>query len=681
MMTQRPLFALLIGINRYASTTVPDLAGCENDVLAFRTLLQEHFGVAADAITVLLNEIATRDAIRTAFRERLLAPLQAWAANKPPAQDASEQPAILFYFSGHGSQAPATDKPAGLDETLVPHDSRTNGVYDIKDRELGIWLAELTKYTTNVTVILDCCHSGSATRTGDKKELTHIRACPLDERRPQPPPVGLAPVMRGALTVRPQQDHLNYVLLAACRNDEKAREDLVGDPHQRHGLFTYWLLDVLRRQSPHQSVTYRTLYDQVRHCLHRGDTTNADETQTPQCEGDRDRFFLGDLRAVRNRWVTVVAEREGLIWIDSGQAHGMSVGALLHLYPPGVDIATAGTPLMTLQVEVVEATRSGCIRVGSPPWMPIPLGAQAFIYDYGVLNKRIKVALDFIEGMLLNAIRKRLLQPDIYDEIELAFPDESASLRVTIINGNTFAIQRGDRQQTYQLYPPGPQGSYRSGDRIHNLEVIVRDLHHLVKQMQIGAIASAPGSEIVADLQITLERLLPATPDALFPTTPVATAGQVMLLPVDTPLVLRITNGYARPLYITVLELGYTGDVRRIYPTIAGANEAVAPGKTLLIGATADPAAQMIMRLPPEIAQVEERFKVIATTQEANFDHLLQAELPSRQPVMRSGHSQQLTVTTYNAFPRVSDIFPEEQWGAIDVRVRVVRTLSAEPMK
>jgi len=673
MMMQRPLFALLVGINRYASDTVPDLAGCENDVIALRTLLQEHFGAPATAITVLLNEAATRDAIQQAFRERLLAPLQSWAVNHQSAQDTAESPAILFYFSGHGSQSLVPDKATGYDETLVPHDSRVGAVYDIKDRELGLWLAELTKYTTNVTVILDCCHSGSGTRL-DKKQLTHIRACPKDDRWPQPPPVSLVPVMRGALTARRQSDHLNYVLFAACRNDEKAREDLLGAPRQRHGLFTYWLLDVLRRQPPHQPITYRTLYDQVRHCLHRGNGANAEEIQTPQCEGDRDRHFLGDLRAARNRWVTVIAEREGLIWVDSGQASGMSMGAILYLYPPAVDTTTPPeTPVATLQVDVVEATRSGCVRIDNQPWLPIPLGAPAFIYRYGELRKRIKVALDFMEGMLLNTMRKRMLQPDIYDEIELALPDESAALRLTLINGNTFAIQSGDRQQTYQLYPPGPQGVYRSGNHIHHLELMVRDLHHLVKQMQTGAIASAPGSEIVADLQIAVERLLPATTELLFPTMPMTIVDQVTLLPVDTPFVLWITNGYARALYITVLELGYAGDVKRIYPAIAGANEAVAPGKTLLIGATIDPNAQLIMRLPPAIAQVEERFKVIATTQEANFDHLLQGELPSRQPVMRSGSAQQPNMPTHNAFPRVSEILPEEQWGSLDVRVRVVR--------
>ena len=672
MMTQRPLFALLIGINRYASTTVPDLAGCENDVLALRTLLQEHFGVPIDTMTMLLNEAATREAIHTAFRERLLAPLQAWRANHPPTADDGEQPAILFYFSGHGSQAPATDKPAGLDETLVPHDSRTNGVFDIRDRELRLWLADLSQYTTNVTVILDCCHSGSGTRL-DKKQITDVRACPPDER-PQPPLTTLLPVMRSALAPTPPVDHLNHVLLAACRNDEKARE--VPFANQRHGVFTYWLLEFLRQQPFHQPLTYLDLYNQVRYQLQRTYGNDAERAQTPQCEGDRDRLFLGDLRPVRSRWLTVVDEREGLIWVDNGQAQGLSVGTVLHLYSTETTTPTE-TPVATLQVDVVAAVESGCIRLDPQPWASIPRGARALVHSYGKSRPRIKVALDFPDGLLLNAVRERLVQPDIYPEIALALLNESATLRLSK-EGDSFVIQGGDRQQIYQRYDSRQLNPYRRPLVAKDLDPVVRDLLHLVKQAQVGAIAGEPGAEIVAALRVTLERLLPKAENEEMKTAPLTTdAAGILLLPVDASFVLRITNGYAKPLYITVLALGYRGDVRRVYPEIAGANEAVAIGKTLTIV----PRDQAQRQLPADNASVDEQFKIIATTQEANFDYLLQDELPSPQAaqVFRSGQTGH--PHTYNAFPRVSDILPEEQWGAIDLYVRVVRTLSAKPME
>jgi len=45
-MSQQPIHALLIGINHYASATVPDLGGCVHDVTAMSGVLRTQFGVA-----------------------------------------------------------------------------------------------------------------------------------------------------------------------------------------------------------------------------------------------------------------------------------------------------------------------------------------------------------------------------------------------------------------------------------------------------------------------------------------------------------------------------------------------------------------------------------------------------------------------------------------------------------
>ena len=38
-------------------------------------------------------------------------------------------------------------------------------MHDIKDWELGKLIGELSQHSENITIILDCCHSGSGTRT------------------------------------------------------------------------------------------------------------------------------------------------------------------------------------------------------------------------------------------------------------------------------------------------------------------------------------------------------------------------------------------------------------------------------------------------------------------------------------------------------------------------------------
>ena len=107
------LRALLVAVNEYDADSVPDLAGCENDILAIENLLTNRFGVHPDNICKRINSEATRDGIITAFRSHLIG----HAESSGQAAEAS-QPGYLYYFSGHGSQAGtlrATEDPPRRD--------------------------------------------------------------------------------------------------------------------------------------------------------------------------------------------------------------------------------------------------------------------------------------------------------------------------------------------------------------------------------------------------------------------------------------------------------------------------------------------------------------------------------------------------------------------------------------
>lgn len=668
----QPLFhALFIGINQYQSSTVPDLRGCVYDVTTMHELMQTKFDGAPANLTILTDAQATHEAIRVAFQLRLLAPLQSWAANGRP----GDPPAILFYYSGHGSRARSADKPSGFDETIVPHDSRMPGIYDIKDWELGQWLAELAPYTDNVTVILDCCHAGSGTRS-DQKAVTNIRGC-HDDLRPQPGPDGkinVVPIMRGAIDLSKQHGHLGYVLLAACRNDEKAREASLGEPPQQQGVLTYWLHQTLRTMDPQQPLRYRELYDQVHHRVN-----SAYHDQTPQCEGDRDRLFLGGARADQGRWLTVRAVTDGLVWVDSGQAHGLTSGSILYVYPPDVVLETnpAQPPVAILEVETVEAARSGCRRTDPDPTIAIPPGARARVHRYAQAPARTKIALAVAEGWFLKAIRERLLRADIRPQIELALPSEQAAYQLALV-GETLQLQDGRGQQIHQRYNLRELNRFRRPFQADDLNPVVRDLQHLLSQAQVHAIASAADNEVAQSIEVKLEQLLVAPHDQALQTAPLITdASGAVLVPVDQPFVLSISNRYTNKLSFTVLELGYEGDVNQLYPQVAGANDEVASQKTVILGRSASPDQQLIMRLPAGMSRVEERLKVIATTEPANFDHLLQGKLPTHAkpaPVTRSGETRPLTpsVADTKGYQFGSGTLPAEKWGTVEIRIIVV---------
>ena len=173
------IFALLVGIDQYPEG-VPPLAGCGNDIGAFETYLHERVGRSAIDLRVesLRDTGATRQNIIDGFRKHL--------------SEAKEDDVALFYYSGHGSQNHTPPEfwylePDHLDETLVCHDSRLAGKYDLADKELAVLIAEVAKKNPHVLVILDCCHSGSGTRApiaggaaAVRRAITDVRVRPID---------------------------------------------------------------------------------------------------------------------------------------------------------------------------------------------------------------------------------------------------------------------------------------------------------------------------------------------------------------------------------------------------------------------------------------------------------------------------------------------------------------------
>ena len=193
------------------------------------------------SLSVLVNEEATRDAVIRAFRDHL--------------GQAGADDVALFCYSGHGSQEQAPEafwavEADHLDETLVLHDSRTAGSWDLADKELAKLIMGVAAGGAHVVAMLDCCHSGSGTRAPDLAE-TAVRRAPTDLRRrplesfivaPSELPAPRAALERG--NRRSGWDAAGrHVLLAACRDDEEAKEYEGGGEHR--GVFSYFLGETL----------------------------------------------------------------------------------------------------------------------------------------------------------------------------------------------------------------------------------------------------------------------------------------------------------------------------------------------------------------------------------------------------------------------------------------------------
>ncbi|MGD9175862.1 MAG: caspase family protein [Desulfobacterales bacterium] len=227
--------ALLIGAGRYAQFD-EKLNGVSLDIDMMREFAQL-LGFNSQAIKVLEHEFAST--------ENVYAAVENWLINGVGPEDR-----VLFYFSGHGSQIPDenNDETDQFDEVLLLYDvafkahswPRTlTGV--LLDDDLNTMLARMQ--SQNILVILDACHSGSATRSLRLKP----RSISVNDGQvkffsysPHIPAAG----GRGRFDVLDLETsgEINgrYVAITACRDDEKTISTAQGS------IFTLGLRQVIR---------------------------------------------------------------------------------------------------------------------------------------------------------------------------------------------------------------------------------------------------------------------------------------------------------------------------------------------------------------------------------------------------------------------------------------------------
>jgi hypothetical protein len=254
--------ALLIGINEYQK--LPDLRGALNDVRTLRQTLITRMGFPEQNIAVLLDDQATRAGILAALNQI--------------ADQARPNEFVYIHYSGHGSQANDVngDEDDGRDETIVPQDGRTDGVPDITDDEIAAILDRIE--SRNILVVLDSCHSGTATRSvigtrsvemDDRTELYQA----LDAERPR---------TRAVLPIEAE-----HVLLTAAAPNQKALDGPVDGVS--HGLFSHALNKGFAAGGP--DATPRELLVSVRGELERVKAQlGLRNMPEPQLEGPKDRL-------------------------------------------------------------------------------------------------------------------------------------------------------------------------------------------------------------------------------------------------------------------------------------------------------------------------------------------------------------------------------------------------------
>jgi len=268
--------ALLIGINRYKIPGA-DLRGCVNDVKNMRTILTQQYGFADKDIATLTDLAATTKAMQAAVSKLI--------------RDARKGDVLLLHYSGHGSNVPDAngDEADRRDEILCPTD------LDWKKPFLDDWLRKTfdgLRAGVNLTVIMDCCHSGSNTRVllpPDAPIIPRYLPSPWDLMAAESGRK-LRGKVRGSLrrstaAKRKKKDvvdvAISELLIAGCRDTQTSADAHLGGTF--NGALTYSLVDVLKNAGG--TISYRQLHEQTVTQLKRGGFD-----QVPQLEGMAAKF-------------------------------------------------------------------------------------------------------------------------------------------------------------------------------------------------------------------------------------------------------------------------------------------------------------------------------------------------------------------------------------------------------
>ena len=389
--------ALVIGIDRYAPQMNP-LEGCVNDASAMRDVLRDVFDFPEEQINFLTDAAATRQGILDGF-DRLIA-------------DTRAGDTVVIYYAGHGSRVRDMDgdESEGFDSTVVPVDairwSRTTDVaidseiLDITDDEIQIKLLRLSERTDNITMIFDCCHSGTISRgpseakarslPEDERPVEHMRRPALsseDEAFRQ----RLANARRSGSGWWAPED--KYVLISGCRDTEQSYET---DELPKHGRLTLNLVQALHRAP--KGTTFRLLFEEVsQKVIAKGQATG--KPQHPQIEGAADRKLFKTEDVERLPYVRVSRVDGRALRLAGGAAYGLMVGSKWVVIPAGGTRDDMKTPLATVTITSVDALESTAEvegDLGGALSTESLLGAWAIevARDYGALRMKVRLVGD-----------------------------------------------------------------------------------------------------------------------------------------------------------------------------------------------------------------------------------------------------------------------------------------------
>jgi hypothetical protein len=603
--------ALIIGINEYVHLEEKyQLKGCVNDAKLMKGVLVDQFKFEESEITELHDKAASQKGILAAM-ERLV-------------ERAEKDDVIVVHFSGHGSQRESADleEGTGQDSTILPHDSGCEDPHPnlgIADKEINEWLGRLSKKTRYITLIFDCCHSGTITRgifgartrsvPADTRSLADMG---VEQRQPAPSGAGQTRNVgpSGWLTLSD-----SYVVMSGCRDNELASEyhQKDGDGYVTTGALTHFLTKALRQARP--GTTYRDVFEPARQSV-----ISVYPDQNPQIEGSQDREVFGVKEIEPLRFIPVNSVNGSTVILGGGRAHGLARDSRWSAYPQGTKQSKGSTPLGLIEITSVDMlTAEGEILEGKGA---IDVGARCVEKEPAASENLLKIYLNDLDEATRAEIMPRVEQSQL---LSVAKTQGAADFCAYVLPPREKDSPTDFLPQIGQIVQPSwAIVNNRDGECAMPLNAVSEDkvIDKLIDNLETLAryhnALKLDNAKSDLDIEFNIHRVLEngELEDA--------NSGDFQFDAGDY-VAFDIINKGKKDVFVNVLDFGLSGKISLMYPT-KRAGELVEAGRKLRFGTGK---AKILLDVPDKVLSKHETFKAFISSHEADFRWLQQEGLRS----------------------------------------------------
>ena len=650
--------ALLVGVGNYFQRAAngphkpwPRLQ-VEEEIRQYAGVLERHYGFAHDDIWVLLDQAASKQGIKDAFH-RL-------------SETARPGDTVVFHFSGHGQRLPddpvEPDEPDGLDESLVTYDATDQSIgkgeqANIRDDELAGWLRQLADRMRpasgqpvqgSITVTLDSCFSGSATRgswTPRGRDWEPAQDGPRPAPRVQP---SAYPQGQSFLSEEGSNRSLNGInVITAARADQVAWE------HNGQGAFTSTWLRFLAQS--HRSVA-PTYHAAAQHISLELQALGVD--QEPQALGEATRrIFSSTSQAGQPLDVRVMRDAQNTLWLSEGEVHGVTLSSRYGLYPAGAPVLDATTQQAEAEVDLLTPF-SARLRLRPSSQKPLPGSLVALEREHVFALSPLRVVLS---GFQADPAQERQIRELSAVQVVAGSPGtEAPSVEYDLL------LRLDARGQHVQLLRPTADAPH---DQVSLLPAASGEIQPTLAQVLLRewrwrhfARLRREDASACVQLEVVPVQTTHAAP----------TPASYLSLARKDEFSLRLHNRSARPLYAAVLGLSPDGDIDVMVGDQPGKNR-IEPGATwgspgLHWRLSGQPGDRVLLKVIATDQFVDfmpvQSVRATATTRSAGLSHV--PENPSPLLLLLQG-----LATGPASGTRGGALHVPTAWGTTDAAIRI----------